>query len=263
MRAFGVFRRGVRRFPWLLKVDVRQYFPSIHHRTLKAKVRRVLKCHRTLALIDAIVDSSPHRIPAPILVRKGQHRDLPAHPEDRGIPIGNLTSQLFANVYLDALDHQLGHDPRVLVHLRYVDDLVCFGRSRDDLVGVLEAIREHLAGIHLELHPTKTMLRPTRQGAPFLGFYATPTRVRVRKQNLQRGRRRLKKQAALYAAGKLNREALEDSARSWFAHLAHADSQALRERLRRQFRERFRRWRAAPLDREETSPNGGSPPPPG
>jgi hypothetical protein len=83
--------------------------------------------------------------------------------------------------------------------------------------------------------------RRVLRGAPFLGFYATPERVRVRRQNLARGRRRMQKQAALYRTGALTRDEIQASVRSWFAHLARADTVRLRRKLVADFQARIRR----------------------
>ena len=125
------------RFEAVLRCDVYRYFPAIDHEILKADVRRRIRCERTLRLIDAIIDGSNPQEPV--------HRYYPGDDlftpfeRRRGLPIGNLTSQLFANVYLDGLDHFVKEVLCAKGYLRYVDDFAVFHDDPAVLAGWLRA----------------------------------------------------------------------------------------------------------------------------
>ncbi len=143
-------RQGMRSCGYVAKLDVRKYFDSIKHDVLKTKLRRLFKDNWLLSLFDRIIDSyctSP----------------------GRGIPIGNLTSQYFANYYLSSLDHKVKEKLRVPVYVRYMDDMLLFSHDRivlRDYVGqVVEFVKECLS---LELKPV--VFSATNHGVSFLGY---------------------------------------------------------------------------------------------
>lgn len=233
--------RGLKRFTqftrqcrYILQCDIQKYFASVDHEILKNQLRHKIKCQNTLLLIDKIIDASNEQEPvyeyfpgddllAPLMRR-------------RGLPIGNLTSQFFANVYLNGFDHFVKEKIKVKKYVRYVDDFALFS---DDYVFLTDArliIEEFLAGLRLKLHPIKTQLFETKQGANFLGFRILPDRIRVRNDNLRKGRRRLKQLQADLADGKIDLDTVNQSLQSWFAHLEHGDTWKLRQAILRELR---------------------------
>ena len=219
---------------YVLQCDIRKYFPSIDLTILKSLLTRKIKCPNTLWLINTIIDGS-----------NPQGSELEYFPEDnlltplerrRGLPIGNLTSQFFANLYLSPLDHFVKEQLKVKKYLRYVDDFALFSDDRAFLAEARLAIEEYLIGLRLKIHPIKSQLFSTRQGANFVGFRVLPTgddfpqavRIRVHSRNLRRARGRLKQMQADYTAGNLSLEALVQRLRSWEAHLLHGDTYHLR-----------------------------------
>ena len=116
--AVNRYQRWAQRYPYVLKLDVRRYFPSIDHALLKAKLRRRIADPHVVALLDQIIDGSPADVAGDPLYFPGDDLLTPAERQ-RGIPIGNLTSQFFANLYLDDLDHWLKEQCRVPAYLRY------------------------------------------------------------------------------------------------------------------------------------------------
>ena len=142
-------QRAIQRAPrtaWVLHVDVRKFFYSIDRAVLAALVRRVIKCPRTLTLLDQFM-----------------HREAPT-----GIPIGNLLSQTYANVYLNSLDHFCKRHLGVSDYGRYMDDSIMIAPDRATGLQWLEAIRAHLALLGLEI--SHYSLHPIRRGANFVGF---------------------------------------------------------------------------------------------
>ena len=228
-RALDRFIHFSRNRRFVLQCDLQKYFPSIDHNILKAVIRRKIKCKNTLWLIDSIIDNSNEQPPA---VFHFPGDDL-LSPIDRrrGLPIGNLTSQFFANWYLNPFDQFVKNTLRVKNYVRYVDDFALFSDSREFLQDARQAIEENLATLRLKIHPVKSQLFETRHGANFLGFRVLPDRIRVRTENLRRARQRLRRLHAEYAIGKLSLKELTQSLQGWEAHLKHGDTWQLRQQI--------------------------------
>jgi len=119
-RAVQRFQTYLRRYRYVLKCDIKKYFPSIDHEILKQKIRRKIADQKTLWLIDTIIDNSNPQVPV-IDYFPGDDLLTPIERR-RGLPIGNLTSQFFANVYLNDFDHFVKEQLRCQAYVRYVDD---------------------------------------------------------------------------------------------------------------------------------------------
>ncbi|NMF84640.1 reverse transcriptase domain-containing protein [Nodosilinea sp. P-1105] len=236
-RALGRFIDFMRTTPYVLQCDIQKYFPSIDLEILKGLIRRKIKCSDTLWLIDCIIDNSNEQMPVHELFPGDDL--LTVLQRRRGLPIGNLTSQFFANVYLNGFDHFVKEQLKVKKYLRYVDDFALFSSDCSFLTDARLAVEDYLAELRLRIHPVKSQLFETRYGANFLGFRVLPVgdtfpkdvRIRVRRENLRRGRRRLKQLQADYASGKINFKELDQSIQSWLAHLDHGDTWQLRKQL--------------------------------
>jgi retron-type reverse transcriptase len=226
LRRFTQFARSQR---YVLQCDIRQYFPSIDHAILKTQLRRKLKCQDSLWLIDTIIDNSNEQdpvidhFPGDLLLTPLQRR--------RGLPIGNLTSQFFANVYLNGLDHFIKEQLKIKNYVRYVDDFALFSDDHQKLTIARSAIEDYLAGIRLKIHPIKSQLFETKQGTNFLGFRILPNQIRVRTENLRRARRRLRRLQTDYNQGKISDQEVYQSLQSWVAHLEQGDTWRLREKI--------------------------------
>ena len=207
--------------------DIKKYFPSIDHEILKQIIRRKIKCKDTLWLIDNIIDSSNPQ--EPVIEYFPGDDLLSPFLRRRGLPIGNLTSQFFANWMLDNFDHFVKEKLRVKKYLRYVDDFALFGDNWEFLTQARIEIEQYLATLRLIIHPIKSQLFETRHGANFVGFRVLPDRVRVRNDNLRRARRRLKQLQADYARGEVPLTDLIQRLQSWEAHLKHGDTYQLRQ----------------------------------
>jgi retron-type reverse transcriptase len=223
------FTHHARTQSYILQCDIRKYFASIDLEILKTLLRRKLKCIDTLELLDTIIDASNSQ-DAVYDYFPGDDLFTP-HKRSRGLPLGNLTSQFFANLYLNWFDHYVQKELRMGKYLRYVDDFALFSDDRQVLVDAKPQIEDYLATLRLKLHPHKTQLQPTCEGMNFLGFRVLPDRLRVRNDNLRKGRRRLKELETAYFDGKIAKEEVEQSLQSWFAHLAHADTWRLRQQI--------------------------------
>lgn len=226
-RALKRFTHFARTSRYVLQCDIRKYFPSIDHAILKSLIRRKIKCPDTLWLIDTIIDSSNPQepsieyFPSDDLLTPLQHR--------RGLPIGNLTSQFFANIYLSGFDHFIKETLKAPKYLRYVDDFALFSDDHGYLAESRIALEAYLTTLRLKIHPIKSQLSETRYGATFVGFRILPDRIRVRSDNLRRARYRLKRLQKAYAKDRISFTRLTQSVQSWAAHLKHADTGHLRE----------------------------------
>ena len=195
-----------RRNPWCLKTDIRSFFASIDHETVMAQVRRLFKDRRLLELIERIV-------------RSGNDTGC-------GLPIGSLTSQWLANLYLTPLDRFLRALPVCRGLVRYMDDVVVFGRDRNALKALRPALEEFVGKrLHLAIKRDATQVWPTAPGSvgvPFLGFRITAAGRRFRRDNLRRGLSRLAAREREYRRGRLTMADLAASATSTLSHLARA-----------------------------------------
>jgi RNA-directed DNA polymerase len=148
----------------------------------------------------------------------------------RGIPIGNLTSQFFANVYLDGFDHFVKETLR-LPYIRYVDDFVSFSNDKVRLQHAKQAMTDFLVSLRLKIHLKKSRTYEVKEGVTFLGFRIFPTHRLLAKDNALRMRRRLKRMSTLYRGGKIPLTRVHQSVRSWIGHASHADTYRLRSRI--------------------------------
>jgi RNA-directed DNA polymerase len=216
-RAQAMLRRVKREHGqvYVLKADIAAYFCSIDHRILKVLVRRRVSCRKTLALFDSVIDS------ADVL------HDTPGV----GLPIGNLTSQLSANIYLHELDEFVKHGLRERHYARYMDDFIVVHHDKQHLHRVREQIESYLAR-HLRLRTNnKTQVFPVHgfrgRALDFLGYRIWPTHRKLRRSSIRRITRTLKRLQNLYAAHQVSRERVMQSVNSWMAHAEHANARGL------------------------------------
>ncbi len=191
-----------------LKCDLANFFVSIDKTVLLAQLRRHVHEPWWMALAQTILMHDPRgdvqvRGTARELARVPAHKSLFNAPSDHGLPIGNLSSQFFANVLLNDLDQYAKHRLRAPHYVRYVDDFVLIHPSPQWLVAAHAAIKEQLAGLHLALNPRKTILQPVARGVDFAGHVIKPWRRTTRPRTLATALRRIEDMpdADTYAAG--------------------------------------------------------------
>lgn len=222
-------RRLTSRFAYVLKCDIRRFYPNIDHAILLERLEGVSRCPAVRALIRCIVDS--HRTGAKEAATVFPGEDwLTALARPRGLPIGNLTSQLWGNFYLDELDHWMAENQRHGAYLRYTDDFLVFGDKAARLRELRAGIVERLAAIRLKLAEPKSRLLATREGVPFCGFRFLPgLRPRIlgaTKRRFERRRRRL--------AHAWNVRRLTLGVFAWYQFSREANSTGLRQAYSRQ-----------------------------
>lgn len=216
-------------YRYVLKMDVQRYFPSIDHVLLKDKLRRMIGDGRVLTLLDLLIDGSP-RLEAELDYFPGDNLLSPLGRR-RGIPIGNLTSQFFANLYLNDLDHELKQVWNVRPYLRYVDDMIILDDNKHRLADIRVWMRERLAKERLRLHPHKAQVSPVKVGLNVLGYVVTPTRRRLRNDNGHRFARKLRGQIRACRASRMDWSTVVASVQSWIGHAQHAETAGLRRTI--------------------------------
>jgi len=205
----------MRKNDFFLKCDVRKFFNSVDHEFLKHFLEKRFKERELLSLFGRIIDEP-----------------VPGCKKNKGLAIGNLTSQCFANLYLTGLDLMVLHQLKPCGYIRYMDDFVLFGSDKDELHGFLYEITEFLGNnLKLTLKPEATFAAPVKHGLPFLGMQLFRSTVRVNGKSLKRLRKKLRWRTAQYLGGELNDERYERSLSSIFGHLAHADTLELRRTM--------------------------------
>lgn len=190
---------------YLLKADIKHYFENVNHNILLTFLRKKIRDEKLLALITLILNN------------------FKTKTFYTGMPLGNLTSQFFANVYLNELDYFVKHRLSARYYLRYVDDFVIFHQNQE----VLNDYREKIAfflknGLQLELHPQKCSIQPLKEGVDYLGYQSFYYYKLPRKRNLRKITSRLKD----LTEGKetLTEQKLRSLAAGWHSYLHHANT---------------------------------------
>ncbi len=220
-----------RRCRYVMPFDVEQFFAAVDHGILLRQIERVIVDRDLLWLIRQVLSSGDGILREEYSMRYFPGDDLFAAVRPRGLPIGNLTSQFWANVYLDPLDHFVKRRLRCRAYLRYVDDGLLFSDSKRDLWEWRTEIIEFLESLRLTLHEASCQPRPVNEGIPFLGFIVFPHHRRLKRRKAVNFRRRLKKMLAAYERGEMDRESVQASVRGWVNHARFAQTRGLRRRL--------------------------------
>lgn len=226
----------VRQYRYAFHGDIVKYFPAIDVELMRGLLAHRIADRQVLWLVDQILTGGAdiQTGVAPVVYLPGDN--LLAALRPRGLPIGNLTSQFFANVYLHELDLFVKQQLRCRAYLRYMDDFVLFADDKAQLHVWRAAIQEFLATrLRLVLHPRKSVVFPVAVGLDFCGFRLYPTHRRLRRSSVRRFVRRLRRQRAAYRRGQLSLATMTTSVRSWIAHAAHGDTWRLRRRLFRDY----------------------------
>lgn len=190
---------------WVLKCDIAKYFYSIDHNVLKKQIRKNIYDPNIIQLLDMIIDSIPNP----------------------GIPMGNQTSQWFALIYLNEMDHYIKRTLRIKYYGRYMDDFYLIHPDKAYLQYCLKEI-EHIVGdLGLKLNQ-KTDIFPLKNGIDFLGFHTYLTESgkvirKLRRKSKNNMRRKLKKFREKYDNGEMEFERIKQSYQSWRGHASHGN----------------------------------------
>jgi RNA-directed DNA polymerase len=196
---------------WFLKMDIRKFFASVHHDVLKAQLAKMFKDERLLAIFSKIIDS------------------FEASPS-RGLPIGNLTSQYFANHYLAALDHFIKERLQIKHYVRYMDDMVLWHSDKEVLKKAYLAIDEFIQN-ELKCALKPIVLNKIEFGLPFLGYHIFPFHTRLLQKSKQRFLRKVKIVQVHYDKGTWSEAKCQRRILPLLAYANHADTNILKKNL--------------------------------
>ncbi len=207
--ALGRAKKYTRAYTWYLKLDVRKFFASIHHDVLKAQLAVMFKEERLLHIFYQIIDS------------------YEASP-GRGLPIGNLTSQYFANHYLSGLDHYVKEKLSIKAYVRYMDDMVLWHDEKSALQSACEAITRYLRN-HLRLDMKPMQLNNLVHGLPFLGYRLFPYHGRLLQKSKQRFIKKMNRALDNWQEQSLNDAAAAAQILPLLAFTGHVEAQGLKK----------------------------------
>jgi retron-type reverse transcriptase len=187
---------------YVLKGDISNYFHSINHEVLMGIVRRTIRDRDTLWLIDRIVNCDDN---------------------DTGLPIGALTSQLFANIYMDVFDHFMTDDLG-LTYCRYMDDFIVIHQDKRPLSDIMERCEGFLWDkLRLKLNPKTKIFKGEAHPIDFCGYRIWTTHIKPRKRTLMATRRRFRKYSELYRAGRMDLEHICAGVMSFLGYIKHCN----------------------------------------
>lgn len=192
--------------PFIIKFDVSRFFYSIDREILKSILRRKIKCNKTLRLLDEIINSA-------------------AKIDGKGIPLGNATSQLFANIYLNELDNYCKRKLKIKFYVRYMDDVVAIIDGKENAKNVMNEMVAYVnAHLNLTASIKKTKIFPLAQGVNAFGYKVYTTHRLLRNDSKKKIKRKMKKMKRLIVEGRLEKEKAEQIFNSWYGHSKHANS---------------------------------------
>ena len=226
-RAVDRAQQYARKFKYVLQCDVRQFFPSIDHAILRQTLAHKIADKDVMWLVDQILASGSGVLAEQYDMRWFAGDDLFAVNRPRGLPIGNLTSQFWANCFMNPFDHFVKRELMCGGYVRYVDDMLLFADDKAVLWQMLADVVAKLAELRLTIHPGAHP-RPVTEGVPFLGFVVYPTHRRVKRRKVVHSRRRLQNRLAAYRQGELAWTDVDASVQGWINHVRYADTWGLR-----------------------------------
>jgi hypothetical protein len=229
-RALDRCQEFARRFKFVMPLDLRQFFPSIDYAILRATLARKIFDPEALWLIDRILESGAGVLSDAYDMVYFSGDDLLAALRPRGLPIGNLTSQFWANVYLNTFDHFVKRELRCQAYLRYVDDLLFFADDKAILWNWQPRIEERLANLRVTIHPGAPP-RPVTEGIPFLGFVVYPQQRRLKQRKGIYFQRKLRDLRAAHQVGEIPLAKVSASVRGWINHVRYGNTTGLRKAI--------------------------------
>ena len=226
-RALDRCQQFARRHPFALQCDVKQFFPAIDHAILRAILRRKITDERVLWLADKIMQSGSGILGDEYDMTYFDGDDLLAASRPRGLPIGNLTSQFWANCYLNPFDHFIQRELRCPAYIRYVDDFVLFADDKETLWAWKKSLVNRLAHYRLTIH-AGAHPKPVNDGLPFLGFVVFPHQRKLKRRKGVHFLRRLRTRMAQYANNEIALDDLTASVQGWINHVRYGNTVGLR-----------------------------------
>ncbi len=223
---FDTFKRKVSRnntIPcYILKADIKKYFDNVDHNILLSILRKKVKDMRVIWLVKKILNNCV------------------INDSRKGMPLGNLTSQFFANVYLNELDQYVKHKLKAKYYIRYVDDFIILDSDKEILLQYKNSINQFLAqNLDIELHPDKSKIIKLGEKLTFLGFRVFYYHRLLKKSNLRKMNFKFDKQKKEYIKNNIDYDNIYDYIEGWIAHAKYANTYKLRKKLLNEIEETF------------------------
>ena len=224
LQRFDFFKRKASRNNqekcYILKADVQKYFENVVHEILLSIIKKKISDKRIIGLIRKILANSAI--------------------QNRGMPLGNLTSQFFANVYLNELDWFIKRNLKAKYYIRYVDDFVIFERDKKELDFYRSEINKFLKNeLNIQIHPDKSKILRLGNAINFLGFRIFYYHKLPKKSNIRKMKRKLKSLAQEYKLHKVDYDSVYDFLEGWTAYVKSANSYKLRRKITAEFEKDF------------------------
>ena len=223
-----------RKYRYVLQADVVQFFASIDHEILYSILQRKIADKAILRLCWRIMLGGKQELHDQYQMHYFPGDDLLSINRQRGLPIGNLTSQFWANVYLNELDQFVKRKLRCQGYVRYMDDCLLFADDKRQLWQWREAVIDYMQSLRLILHTPQCVIYPVVSGIPFLGFRVYPAYRRIKRRNAVAFVRRTQQQIKQMQATDWSWDMLNHSMQGWVAHAKHGDTHGLRRSLFKQ-----------------------------
>jgi len=200
---------------WILKGDIRKFFASIDHQILKNILAKYIGDENVLWLLNQIIDSFNT-----------------SGGNEVGLPLGNLTSQLLVNIYLNEFDHFVKRKLKIQYYIRYADDFVIFSEDKEFLENLIPIIQNFLKEeLKLELHQDKVFIKTLSSGVDFLGYVNFFDHRVLRKKTKKRMMKKLAKKRKDLKSGLISEKFFEQSWQSYSGVLSHCQSHKIRQKL--------------------------------
>ncbi len=224
LKRFDFFKRKVSKNNtlkcYILKADIRKYFENVDYEILISIINKKIADQRVIWLIKKILTNSSF--------------------QSKGMPLGNLTSQFFANVYLNELDRFVKHKLKAKCYIRYVDDFIILDSNKDKLNKSKEEINQFLIKrLNIELHPDKSKVIRLKDRLNFLGFRVFYYHKLLKKSNMMKMERKFETLKEEYYKGIVHYDAVYDFLEGWFAYAKHANAYKLRKNIAQEIEKNF------------------------
>ncbi len=221
---------------YVFKADIKHYFDEVNHNVLIEIIKKKIKDNKLIWLIKQILCNY----------------EGGGGEQGCGMPLGNYTSQFFANIYLNELDYFVKHKLKVKYYIRYVDDFVILHNSKLQLQLWKQAIDSFLKmGLKLELHPEKSKIIPLHKGVSFLGFRIFYYCKLLKKSILKQVKRNLVNWRKLYDEDRISYEKLIEKLEGWLAHVRYGNTYLLRKNIVRNFNKTFLKHSPKPPNHQQ------------
>jgi len=213
---------------WVLKCDIKKFFANIDHEILIKILREYIADENIIGLLENVIGSfntpaQPH--PSPLLIKEREFSGV-------GLPLGNLTSQLFVNVYMNKFDQFVKHKLKIKYYIRYADDFVILSENKKELESLIELIRNFLKNeLKLELHPNKISIETFSSGVDFLGMVNFPYHRILRTKTKRRMLKKIQNKKNALENGIISQESFNQSLQSYLGVLKHCEGYKIKERI--------------------------------